>query len=214
MILETYQEQQAIIQPDPPGQSFATVGTVYEDGIALIFNGAETESLKHYKCNTAVRFAAGQRVRIIEDSGTYVVEYPVGAPAQSIYADSAARAAYASEAGYAESAGKAATATKADTAASAGSADTAKSAETAETAKTQRLRLKLRMQPQLKRLKKQILQHGPDRWTTWRETMRTLCFPTALRGLCLSGLQGTANGPNSPAPLSDQFLGGSYGYFD
>ena len=131
MILETYQEQQAIVQPDPPDQSFATVGTVYEDGIALIFNGAETESLKHYKCNTAVRFAAGQRVRIIEDSGTYVVEYPVGAPAQSIYADSAARAAYASEAGYAESAGKAATATKADTAASAGSADTAKSAETA-----------------------------------------------------------------------------------
>ena len=136
MILETYQEQQAIVQPDPPGQSFATVGTVYEDGIALIFNGAETESLKHYKCNTAVRFAAGQRVRIIEDSGTYVVEYPVGAPAQSIYADSAARAAYASEAGYAESAGKAATATKADTAASAGSADTAKRAETAETAKS------------------------------------------------------------------------------
>lgn len=136
MILETYQEQQAIVQPDPPGQSFATVGTVYEDGIALIFNGAETESLKHYKCNAAVRFAAGQRVRIIEDSGTYVVEYPVGAPAQSIYADSAARAAYASEAGYAESAGKAATATKADTAASAGSADTAKSAGTADTAKS------------------------------------------------------------------------------
>ena len=128
MILETYQEQQAIVQPDPPGQSFATVGTVYEDGIALILNGAETESLKQCKC--------GQRVRTIEDSGTYVVEYPVGAPAQSIYADSAARAAYASEAGYAESAGKAATATKADTAASAGSADTAKSAETAETAKT------------------------------------------------------------------------------
>ena len=134
MILETYQEQQAIVQPDPPGQSFATVGTVYEDGIALIFNGAEAESLKHYKCNAAVRFTAGQRVRIIEDSGTYVVEYPVGAPAQSIYADSAARAAYASEAGHAETAGKAVTATKADTAASAGSADTAKSAETAETA--------------------------------------------------------------------------------
>ena len=67
MILETYQEQQAVVQPDPPGQSFATVGTVYEDGIALIFNGAEAESLKHYKCNAAVRFAAGQRVRIIED---------------------------------------------------------------------------------------------------------------------------------------------------
>ena len=133
MILETYQEQQAIVQPDPPGQSFATVGTVYEDGIALIFNGAETESLKHYKCNTAVRFTAGQRVRIIEDSGTYVVEYPVGAPAQSIYADSAARAAYASEAGYAESAGKAATAKSAETAET---AKTAKSAETAVEAET------------------------------------------------------------------------------
>ena len=56
MILETYQEQHAIVQPDPPGQSFATVGTVYEDGIALIVNGAEAESLKHYKCNAAVRF--------------------------------------------------------------------------------------------------------------------------------------------------------------
>ena len=40
MILETYQEKQAIVPQDPPGQSFAMVGTVYEDGIALIFNGA------------------------------------------------------------------------------------------------------------------------------------------------------------------------------
>ena len=207
MILETYQEQQAIVQPDPPGQSFATVGTVYEDGIALIFNGAETESLKHYKCNTAVRFAAGQRVRIIEDSGTYVVEYPVGAPAQSIYADSAARAAYASEAGYAESAGKAATVRRIRRKA-------LRLPKLQRARRALRLRLKLRMQPQLKRLKTQILQHGPDRWTTLRETMRILCFPTAPRGLCLSGLQGTANGPNSPAPLSEQFLGGSYGYFD
>lgn len=136
MIVETYQEQQELVQQDPPGQSFATVGTVYEDGIALIFNGAETESLKHYKCNACVRFEAGQRVRIIEDSGTYVVEYPVGAPAESIYADNAGNADYASEAGYAENAGKATTATKADTAIIAGSADTAKSADTADTAKS------------------------------------------------------------------------------
>ena len=44
MILETYQEEQSIVQQDPPGQSFATVGTVYEDGIALIFNGTEKEA--------------------------------------------------------------------------------------------------------------------------------------------------------------------------
>ena len=129
MILETYQEQQAIVQPDPPGQSFATVGTVYEDGIALIFNGAEAESLKHYKCNAAVRFTAGQRVRIIEDSGTYVVEYPVGAPAQSIYADSAARAAYASEAGHAETAKSAESAETAAQAENAAAAETAKNAD-------------------------------------------------------------------------------------
>ena len=135
MILETFQEEQTIVQQDPPGQSFATVGTVYEDGIALIFNGAEKESQKHYKCNACVRFEAGQRVRIIEDSGTYVVEYPVGVPAQSIFADSAGRSAYATEAGYAKTAGKATTATKADTATSAGSADTAKNAEKAATAK-------------------------------------------------------------------------------
>ena len=104
MILETYQEQQAIVQQDPPGQSFATVGTVYDDGIALIFNGAAEESLKHYKCNTCVKFVAGQRVRIIEDSGTYVVEYPVGAPAQSIYADEAKHATTANEANHAETA--------------------------------------------------------------------------------------------------------------
>lgn len=123
MILETFQEEQTIVQQDPPGQSFATVGTVYEDGIALIFNGAEKESQKHYKCNACVRFEAGQRVRIIEDSGTYVVEYPVGVPAQSIFADSAGRSAYALEAGYAETAGKATTATKADNAITAESAD-------------------------------------------------------------------------------------------
>ena len=217
MILETYQEQQAIVQPDPPGQSFATVGTVYEDGIALIFNGAETESLKHYKCNAAVRFAAGQRVRIIEDSGTYVVEYPVGAPAQSIYADSAARAAYASEADMRNPPEKQRRPQRQTPPPARVRRIRRKALRLPKLQRARRalrLRLKLRMQPQLKRLKTQILQHGPDRWTTWRETMRTLCFPTAPRELCLSGLQGTANGPNSPAPLSEQFLGGSYGYFD
>ena len=216
MILETYQEQQAIVQPDPPGQSFATVGTVYEDGIALIFNGAETESLKHYKCNTAVRFAAGQRVRIIEDSGTYVVEYPVGAPAQSIYADSAARAPMHPRRDMRNPLEKQRRPQK-QTPPPALVQRIPRKAQRLlrrEDGKSAEAAAQARMQPQLKRLKTQILQHGPDRWTTLRETMRTLCFPTAPRELCLSGLQGTANGPNSPAPLSNQFLGGSYGYFD
>lgn len=60
--------------------SFATIDQIYEDGITLIFDGEETASAKHYKCNSFCIFAPGQRVRVIKDSGTYVVEYPVGNP--------------------------------------------------------------------------------------------------------------------------------------
>ena len=60
--------------------SFATIDQIYDDGITLIFDGEETASEKHYKCNSFCIFAPGQRVRIIKDSGTYVVEYPVGNP--------------------------------------------------------------------------------------------------------------------------------------
>lgn len=61
---------------------FATVGAVYADGLSLIFDGQETASQKHYKCNTAVPFSPGDRVKIFAVSGTYVVEYPVGDPKQ------------------------------------------------------------------------------------------------------------------------------------
>ena len=59
---------------------FATIGTKYSDGLSLIFDGQTEESAKHYKCNTSITFSAGQRVKIIKDSGTYIVEYPVGNP--------------------------------------------------------------------------------------------------------------------------------------
>lgn len=133
-MIESYQEEAALLPAVPPGQSFAVVGGIYEDGIALIFNGADTESLKHYKCNSSIPFKAGQRVRIIEDSGTYVVEYPVGAPSTVLTADTAARAAYAAEAGHAQTAGSAATAQSAAQATTAGTATTAKNAETADLA--------------------------------------------------------------------------------
>ena len=60
--------------------NFATVGAVYDDGLSLIFDGQENATEKHYKCNTSVAFKAGDRVKIMQDSGTYVVEYVVGAP--------------------------------------------------------------------------------------------------------------------------------------
>lgn len=67
-----------------PECNFATVGEVYDDGLTLIFDGQEEASEKRYKCNTSVRFSAGDRVRILKDSGTYVVEYVVGAPGEDI----------------------------------------------------------------------------------------------------------------------------------
>ena len=61
---------------------FATVGTVYDDGIALIFEGDSAETQKHYLCNTSVLFHAGDRVKILPVDGTYIVEYVVGKPRQ------------------------------------------------------------------------------------------------------------------------------------
>lgn len=65
---------------EEPIFDFAEVGAVYADGLSLIFPGETAASQKRYKCNTAIRFAAGQRVKILRASGTWVVEYPVGDP--------------------------------------------------------------------------------------------------------------------------------------
>lgn len=60
--------------------NFATIAEIYEDGISLLFDGETGPSQKHYQCNTAVSFTKGDRVKILKDSGTFVVEYPVGKP--------------------------------------------------------------------------------------------------------------------------------------
>lgn len=58
---------------------FATVGAIYDDGIGLIFDGQAGISKKHYKCNSTSVFVVGQRVKLVKVSGTYLVEYPIGA---------------------------------------------------------------------------------------------------------------------------------------
>ena len=75
-ILENAEETATIVR------NFATIGAVYEDGVSLIFDGEDAPTEKHYLCNTNVYFSPGDRVRIVEDSGTYVVEYVVGSPKQ------------------------------------------------------------------------------------------------------------------------------------
>lgn len=65
---------------EPQEAVFATVAGVYSDGLSLLFDGAEEASQKHYLCNTAAFFSAGDRVKLCRDSGTIVVEYPIGQP--------------------------------------------------------------------------------------------------------------------------------------
>ena len=58
----------------------ATVGAVYDDGLSIILEGQTEATTKHYRCNTSVKFAAGDRVKVVRISGSYVVEYVVGPP--------------------------------------------------------------------------------------------------------------------------------------
>ena len=68
--------------------NFATIKAVHDDGVTLSFDDG-SESQKHYKVNSGVVFNAGDRVRILEDNGTYVVEYVVGRPIKAINAGTA-----------------------------------------------------------------------------------------------------------------------------
>lgn len=65
--------------------NFATVGGVYSDGVSLIFDAQQEEgaSEKHYKCNSGIKISTGDRVKLLKDSGTYVVEYVVGEPGET-----------------------------------------------------------------------------------------------------------------------------------
>ena len=117
-MIENYQEEKELEEEiqEPEDQHFATVAGVYSDGLTLKFDGAAAASSKRYKCNTFFKFAVGDRVFIMKDSGTYVVICKIGDPATSINVD------------YAASANTANSATTANTASSATSANSASSA--------------------------------------------------------------------------------------
>lgn len=78
-IIETYQEEQEQLEkPELPGMAFATVVSVNEDGLELIFDGEDEASTKHFPCNTGVSFEADQRVLLMKVNGSYVALCPVG----------------------------------------------------------------------------------------------------------------------------------------
>lgn len=62
----------------------AKIGEIRSDGVTLIFPGEEDASEKVYKCNTGVRLKVGDRVKVCADSGTYLVEYAIGAPNEAV----------------------------------------------------------------------------------------------------------------------------------
>lgn len=131
MSVMEHQEEQEIIaaEQESPIQTFATIGGVYEDGVSLIFDGEETATEKHYKCNTFFKYQPSDRVYILKDSGTYVVICVIGAPASSIAADTATIADTATNAENATNATKATKAQTADTATDATNATKADAAD-------------------------------------------------------------------------------------
>lgn len=58
----------------------ATVAEKYTDGLSLIFDGQAEATAKHYKCNTGLTFAKGNRVVCLRCSGSWVVAFAFGNP--------------------------------------------------------------------------------------------------------------------------------------
>ena len=72
------QEEQS--PEEQPVVQLATIAGIVDDGLTLLLDGSEEPSEKRYKCNAAIDFAAGQRVAVLELSGSKVVMFPVGLP--------------------------------------------------------------------------------------------------------------------------------------
>ena len=63
----------------------ATVAEVTDDGLRLQFDGSDAATEKVYKCNASCMFVVGDRVKVTKHSGTYLVDYVIGAPASAVH---------------------------------------------------------------------------------------------------------------------------------
>lgn len=68
------------VQQEPFEAELATVKSIKADGLELVFDGLSESDGKVYPCNACVEFRVGDRVKVKKISGTYVAEYPIGAP--------------------------------------------------------------------------------------------------------------------------------------
>lgn len=60
--------------------ALATVERLTPRGLILKIDGEDQERQKEYTCNQSYLFCKGDRVKVSKISGTYIVEFPVGAP--------------------------------------------------------------------------------------------------------------------------------------
>lgn len=71
--LETEEEAAA----EPLEYTLATVSELNASGVKLIFPGEDQSDGKVYRCNAMQRFAVGDLVKVVKDSGTYIAEYVI-----------------------------------------------------------------------------------------------------------------------------------------
>lgn len=69
---------------EDPEFSFATISSVTGTGVTLILDGQDEDGGKEYKANACAVFQVGDRVKVHKDSGTLVVEFPIGAPGSRV----------------------------------------------------------------------------------------------------------------------------------
>lgn len=72
------------VQQTPFEAELATVKSIKADGLELVFDGLSESDGKVYPCNACVEFRVGDRVKVKKISGTYVAEYPLGAPGSRV----------------------------------------------------------------------------------------------------------------------------------
>ena len=75
----------------------ATVAAVQSTGLQLLFDGSDAATSKIYKCNAACMFSVGDRVKVTKLSGTYLVDYVIGAPSSGGDVSSLTRGSYSVE---------------------------------------------------------------------------------------------------------------------
>ena len=79
-MIENYQEQKELEEKDPVDSNFARIIDIYANGLLIQIEGESEPRTKLCRCNRFGVFHVGDRVKIIKDGGTYVVEYPIGMP--------------------------------------------------------------------------------------------------------------------------------------